>query len=191
AVVKKIRLDYLTDAAVADDGTAPWRAFQCRDVHAPFLKVERVAARSGAHIQCAAIAECQGYVFQFGKIFRLPEKHVNRHLFAFTVAGIEHHRVGGGSVVMVAKGLTEYIRCHGMWRICLARAMVSASPVCLPGSSESLITGVHSASSGYASVILMTIFIGNNPTSFVKLVPIPNDMPIRPRQCSTMRVTLS
>src|SRR5215217_7771722 len=60
----------------------------------------------------------------------------------------------------------------------LAKAMLCSSPVYFMGSSESFTTGVHGSLSGKASVIFITMFMGFNPTSLVKLVPIPNDIPI-------------
>src|SRR5438270_13283917 len=78
-----------------------------------------------------------------------------------------------------------------IWRTAFANAIVCSSPECLAGSSDSLTTGVQGSDSGSASVILITMFRGFGPTSLVKLVPMPKDIPIFPLQKSAMRLTFS
>src|SRR5690606_31899133 len=149
---------------------------------------------ASSYIEHFSIAQRQRDQLLVGQFICLAEEKIDRHRFGFRSVGNKRELFLEALVVIIGQGLPIDIWImHQSFisRIFLASSMVSISPVCLFFSSESLITGVQRPSSGSASVILMTIFIGSKPTSFVKLVPIPNDMPIFLRQWLAMRSTFS
>ena len=63
-----------------------------------------------------------------------------------------------------------------------ANSIILGSPVYFPFSSESFTVGIHSLLMPFTLMSFITMFIGFSPTSFVRLVPIPKEIPILPLQ---------
>src|SRR5690606_1046635 len=123
---------------------------------------------ASSSIEHFSIAQRQRDQLLVGQLIGLADKQINRHGFGFRSVGNESALFLEALVVIVGQGLPiEIGTMHQSFisRIFLASSMVSISPVCLFFSSESLITGVQRPSSGSASVILMSIFIGSKPTA--------------------------
>src|SRR5690606_10718369 len=95
-------------------------------------------------------------------------------------AAVTVEKVGQCGEIHPGPDHTHQCPCCAMFKNVFANRISLSSPVCLFGSSENLITGVHSPSSGRACVIFITIFIRSSPTSLVKSVPIPKECPIFP-----------